>query len=112
PITNGIVYDLYPGKQGLGTLAVQNGTNHNAIAKLIDTRSDVKICSFVIRANSTGGINGIPDGNYRLIFAFGDAIIRRTDRFASAFGFAAFNDLFPFVTTPTYDGTQYSTFRV
>ncbi len=112
PTTNGIIYDLYPGNQGLGRLSVENGTAHHSIAKLIDIRSNRKICSFVVRANTTGGINGIPDGTYRLIFAFGDAIIRRTDHFESASGYSAFKDTFPFVTTRTYDGSRYSEYRV
>ena len=112
PDSNDILFDLYPGNAGPGKLTVQNGTNNNAICKIIDPITNTKICSFVVMANTTGGIAGVLDGRFRVIFAYGDSIIDGTDRFASPEGFSEFKETFDFVTRRTASGIQYSTFKV
>ena len=106
------MFDLYPGNAGPGKLTVHNGTEHNAICKLIDIRTNKKICSFVVLANTRHGIDGILDGTFRIIFAYGDAIIEGTDRFESPEGFTEFKAPFEFATTRTSFGYQYATFRI
>ena len=112
PATGGILFDLYPGNAGPGKLTVHNGTNHNAICKIIDPVTNTKVCSFVILANTRDGISGVLDGRFRVIFAYGDSIIQGADRFESPEGFSEFKDTFDFVTTRTPSGIQYSTFSV
>ena len=112
PQRGGILFDLYPGDAGPGKLTVHNGTDHHAICKLIDTSTNAKVCSFIILANTKDGISGVTDGTFRVIFAYGDAIIEGTDRFASPNGFSEFREPFDFVTTRTTSGYQYSTFNI
>jgi hypothetical protein len=112
PDRNRILFDLYPGQAGPGKLTVNNGTDQNAICKIINPATNKKICSFVVLANSTGGITGVLDGRFRVIFAYGDSIISRTDRFSAPKGFSEFKGTFDFVTTRTSTGIQYSTFSV
>ncbi|MBS0657212.1 MAG: hypothetical protein JSR82_03070 [Verrucomicrobia bacterium] len=66
---------------------------------MIDARSGQKICSFLTLANSSETIDGLPEGTFRIIFAYGDAIEAGTDRFAAPSGFSAFKDTFTFSTT-------------
>jgi hypothetical protein len=112
PAKNLMLYDRFPGKQGPGTLAVENGTSQHAIAKLIDTVSNMKLRSFFIRSNTTGGINLIPNGRYRLVFAFGEKVAQEKDRFVTASGFSAFQETLDYSTTDTGDGIQFAKYHV
>jgi hypothetical protein len=97
---------------GAGTLTVSNGTRSNAIVKLINTTSDTKLVSFVVRANSSAKIDRIHDGPYRLIFALGDAIVKNTDRFAEPEAFSEFDGGVTYTTTPTDQGLYTQSFEV
>jgi hypothetical protein len=50
PINNQIIFDAYPNSTTQGQLTVSNGTDHHAIAKLIDIDTDSKVLSFAIGA--------------------------------------------------------------
>jgi hypothetical protein len=112
PTKNDVLFDGYPSSTALGRLAVDNGTSRHAIAKIIDAREDVKICSFVVRAGSKGGVRGIPDGTYRLLFAFGERILEGADRFIETAGVSQFKETFGFTTVRTTMGARYSAFEV
>ena len=91
---------------------VINGTGRNAICKLINLRTNSKFCSFLVLANGRKGISSLPDGTYRVIFAFGEAIISGTDRFESPDGFTEFKEHFEFLTTRTATGQKFPTYEV
>jgi hypothetical protein len=70
------------------------------------------VCSFAIPTNSEGGIKAIKNGTYRLLFAFGQAIIRYEDRFYKATGYAEFEDQFTFTQQRYSTGINYNTYTV
>jgi hypothetical protein len=107
-----ILFDLYPSSTDLGTLRIKNGTKDNAIVKLIDIKTDRKVCSFAVPANDEGGIKAIKNGAYRLLFSFGQAIIRYEDKFYKATGYAEFEDHFTFSQQRDSTGTNYNSYTV
>ena len=107
-----ILFDLYPSSTDLGTLRIKNGTKDNAIVKLIDIKTDRKVCSFAVPANDEGGIKAIKNGTYRLLFSFGQAIIRYEDRFYKATGYAEFENNFTFSQQRDSTGINYNSYTV
>jgi hypothetical protein len=107
PINNQIIFDAYPNSTTRGQLTVSNGTDHHAIAKLIDIDTDSKVLSFAIGARQQSTIYRIADGTYQLIFAFGDRVYAGTDRFESPSGFFKFDNSLSFATTYTADTVYY-----
>ena len=93
PVNNVVLFTAFPAGDSLGEFTVSNGTGTHAVAKFIDTRTDQKVLSFTIVANQQAYITSIPDGDYRLIFAFGDSLYVGTDRFAAPKGFSRFDKL-------------------
>ena len=112
PASGTILFDAYPDSHGPAKLTVSNGTQSNAVAKLIDSRTDKKTLSFVIGAGQEETIEGIPDGDYRCIFALGDKLYAGTDRFQSPRAFSKFDRPFSFITNKTNTGIQYTTLSV
>jgi ribosomal protein L37AE/L43A len=90
PVNNQIIVDAYPQSTSKGELRIDNGTDYHAIVKVIDRMTDRKILSFVVCAHQKSHITAIPDGEYDLIFAFGDRLFEGTDRFHSPHGFSKF----------------------
>ncbi len=91
---------------GGGELKIRNGTNEDAVAKLIIDGTSV--FTVYIKANSSYTMKNITDGTYWLAFAHGtdwdkeDAIFRRGASYSS------FEETFDFETTET----QYTIFEV
>jgi hypothetical protein len=110
---NGILVDVYPGSTAPGEFTVINGSSRHAIAKVIDLQSDTKILSFAIHAGRRTKITAIPDGTYNVIFAFGERVYVRSDRFEKPRGFSKFDRPFTFATKTTAreteEGTLYTT---
>lgn len=98
PMNNEILFDALPDGAFKGELTVENGTSHLAVAKLIDLKTDQKILSFAVGARQKSTIYSIPDGNYQLVFAFGDRLFEGTDRFSTPQGFSKFVRLITFNT--------------
>jgi hypothetical protein len=113
PVNNAILFDAFPHSTTRGQLTVSNGSSRHAVAKLIDIQNDTKILSFVACAGKQSTIEAIPNGYYRLIFAFGDRLYIATDRFESPRGFSKFDRPLTFTTantvTDTDDATYYRT---
>ncbi len=117
PLNNAILYNAKPWSIAKGELTVSNGAPSHAIAKLIDKTANPnrKVLSFVICAGQQSTVRGVPDGSYRLMFAFGDRLYRDTDRLESPRSFYEFDKTFSFNTTitntvkegSTYQDTQY-----
>lgn len=108
PRNNEILFDAYPNSNFRGELTVDNGTPSHAVAKLIDRRTHQKILSFTISARNKAIIHAIPDGSYDLLFAFGDQLYVRTDRFKTAHGFSKFADTMDFTTRATDESIVWS----
>lgn len=59
-------------------LDVDNGTDADALLKLVPVGSSKKLLSFFVARNSKCSIAGIPPGTYRLLFALGDGLDAET----------------------------------
>jgi len=92
--------------QGYGELQIKNGTNLDAVAKLI--RAGASVLTVYIKANSTYTMLDISDGTYWLAFAQGLDWDSTTQKFRRNTQFSVFEDTFDFATT--YD--KYQTFEV
>jgi hypothetical protein len=110
PANNQILFDAFPESTTKGEFTVINGASRHAVAKVIDPQTDTKILSFAIRAGKQSKITGIPDGSYRVIFAFGDGLYAGTDRFEKPRGFSKFDRPFTFTTTTTSTDTEGATY--
>ncbi len=92
--------------QGDGQLQISNGTNYDAVAKLI--RDGASVLTVYIKANSTYTMENISDGTYWLAFAQGTDWNATTKKFNRNTQTSAFDDTFVFETTDT----QYSGWEV
>ena len=101
PVNNQILFNAFYGSMSKGELTVDNGTSRHAVAKLINLQVDRKVLSFVVSAHQKSTIRAIPDGTYRLLFAFGDRLYTGTDRFFSPHGFSKFDSPLLFTTSST-----------
>jgi ribosomal protein L37AE/L43A len=110
PTNNEILFDAFPESTTKGEFTVINGASRHAVAKIIDPQTDTKILSFAICAGKQSKITGIPDGSYRVIFAFGDRLYAGTDRFEKPRGFSKFDRPFTFTTTTTSTDTEDATY--
>jgi len=91
---------------GYGELEIKNGTDLDAVAKLI--RGGTSIFTVYIKANSTYIIKDISDGMYWLAFAQGSNWDSTTQKFRRNIQYSAFDETFDFSTT----NTQYTIFEV
>lgn len=105
-----------PGAPGLGKLTIKNGTNRDAVAKLVTGSEDPKTWQtqrFVyVKANNTVVLEGIRVGTYRLAFMSGvdwDTDARKFLREVSA---SQFEETFEFKEEQTERGTRFSTWEV
>ncbi len=101
---------------GLGELQIKNGTNLDAIAKLVNTTVSKSIFTVYIKANSTYTIKNVKDGNYKLFFNLGNDWNSQIKAFNVNSGYEVFEDLFDFTTREYEEGdyirTRYSKFEV
>ena len=105
-----------PGPAGLGKLTITNGTNRDAVAKLVTGTADPKTWQtqqFVyIKANNSVTMEGVRVGTYRLAFMSGvdwDADGRKFLREVST---SLFDDPFEFKEERTERGTRFSSVEV
>jgi hypothetical protein len=107
----GILYPLVA--TGRGELTVDNGTTDHAIAKLIDTLTDKKVCSIYIQPFTKFTLREVPDGHYKLIFCFGGDTLQGRDGFAAPTSSSEFENRLHFRTitkrTPTENGVEIRT---
>lgn len=95
---------------GNGTLEISNGTQYDAVAKLI--RGNTAVHSVYIRANSTYTIKDVSDGYYELMFAQGSDWNTATEQFNKNQSYSTFEETFDFKTTEDSQYVYYSTFEV
>ncbi len=101
---------------GFGELTIDNGTDYDAVAKLIKPSISKSIYSVYMKANSEIVIKNISDGTYELLFCHGQDWNSQNDQFNYNQSFSKFEDSFRFITKEEkkYDGIYdvYSVFEV
>jgi hypothetical protein len=95
---------------GDGELEISNGTNYDAVAKLVIGTTGVY--SVYIGANRTYTIDGIADGFYELLFAQGSDWNTVTKQFNKNQSYSTFEDVFEFETTEDSQYYYHPTFEV
>jgi len=93
---------------GLGKLTIENGTGLDAIAKLVNTKTNKSIFTVYMKANSTYVIRNISDGDYKLFFNLGNNWGADIKAFVVNSSYEVFEEPFVFTTS----NTQYITFSV
>lgn len=116
-LQNGIVFSKKSYYlNGLGELQIKNGTNLDAIAKLVNMTINKSIFTVYIKANNTYTIKNVKDGNYKLFFNLGNDWNSQIKAFNVNSGYEVFEDLFDFTTREYEEGnyirTRYSKFEV
>ena len=99
---------------GLGKLNIENGSNNDALAKLVNISINKSIYTVYIRANSSYSINNISDGEYELFFNIGNDWDNKSRSFVENSSFEKFEEKFIYNTIDqevgNYIHTQYSTY--
>jgi hypothetical protein len=88
-----------PQTESAHTLSIQNGSGGDAIIKIRDASSGSLLVSFLVLNNSTARYDRIPDGDYRIQYAFGDYLDASCIAFAHLTGAAEFPGSEHFETT-------------
>lgn len=81
-------------------LTIENGSSSDAIVKLRDAMDGRLAASFYVKKSMTASLNGIPDGQYRVQFAYGDAMTRDCTAFITPVA-SAFNGIQTLATETT-----------
>ena len=63
-----------PALTGSGVLTIQNGSEHFAVVKLINTQTGAKEFVFGVDAGQKQAFTALPDGSYYIVFAVGEAV--------------------------------------
>lgn len=116
-LSNGTILNSAPlYLNGLGELKIENGTDADAVAKLVRLHPHQSIYTIYIKAKSTHKITKISDGYYDLYFAHGQDWDRTNKKFLVNASYSKFEDGFNFITKEEYlsDGinTRYTVFEV
>ncbi len=105
-----------PGRTGLGSLNVSNGTSRDAHIKIVDPHSLKLVAALYVKSNSTFTLKQIPDGVYQVIFVSGEDWDSKTQSFTRNRSFKRFDNSFNFVTTKETKGrsiyTHYTIFEI
>ena len=101
---------------GNGKLVIKNGTNDDAVVKLIRSSIDKSVYTAYIRAKSNHTITSISDGNYELLFMHGKDWDNANQTFLVNKSYSKFTDDFYFTTQEVeqYDGVyeEYSVYEI
>ena len=95
---------------GYGEVQIQNGTDQDAVAKLI--HGGTSVLTVYIKANNTYTMRDISDGVYWLVFVQGLDWDSTTQKFRRDAQYSAFDETFNFVTTEDSQYYHYSTFEI
>jgi hypothetical protein len=102
--------------KGEGELNIDNGTDTDAVAKLVSIKADKSIYTVYVKANSKYTIKNISDDDYKLLFNLGNDWDKDKKAFLLNSGYEAFEEDFNFITSSyesgNYINTEYSTFSV
>lgn len=83
---------------GLGKLNIQNGTENDAVAKLVNINSNKSVLTIFIRRQSNLSISKIKNGNYRLYFVLGRSYDEEKNIFMENCSFSVFDEDFKYTT--------------
>lgn len=83
---------------GLGKLHIQNGTENDAVAKLVNVNSNKSVLTIFIRRQSNLSISKIKNGNYRLYFVLGRSYDEEKNIFMENCSFSVFDEDFNYTT--------------
>ena len=101
---------------GLGELTIKNGTDNDAVVKLVPITINKSALTIYVRRNSNFTIKKIKDGNYKLFFVVGRHYDEDSLIFLQDCSFAVFEKGFPFNTTEYRISdkikTEYSVFEI
>lgn len=100
-ITNGQMI-RNSGLYGMGQLTVKNGLSIDAAAKLISKRDNSLLAFFTIASFNQFTLEGVNDGNYRLIFCIGEDWDQDRAVFTRPKGCSEFEQPMTFTTTSEY----------
>jgi hypothetical protein len=89
---------------GYGKLEINNGLSYDAAAKLVARLNDECVAYFYIAAGAVHSLAGVPDGNYRLLFAVGEDWDSQTELFSRASGVSEFDRPLAFETRQRNEG--------
>lgn len=102
--------------RGFGQLKIDNWTNFDAVAKLVNTKTNKSVLTFYVQANNTYTIKNISNGKYKLFFNLGNDWDKDIKAFARNSSYELFEESFDFSTPRHTEGeyivTEYSTFSV
>lgn len=97
--------------KGCGSLLIENGTDTDAVAKLVDLNTGKTYRQVYIQSRSNYTINGIRSGNFTLMFTTGGNYSPDTKRFATNESFEKFDETLNFSVTRTASGVQWENYR-
>ena len=101
---------------GLGELTIKNGTDNDAVVKLVPITINKSALTIYVRRNSNFTIKKIKDGNYKLFFVVGRHYDEDSLIFLQDCSFAVFEEVFSFNTTEYRISdkikTEYSVFEI
>jgi hypothetical protein len=109
PKSGGELGGVYRG--GHGRLNVENGTQYDAVAILVDDPTNSPRRAVFIRTHESGAITSLPAGDYRLRFQLGSDWLRER-RFCQTAGTSEFDSLLNFREKITDEGIDYQAFTV
>jgi hypothetical protein len=94
------------GTSGHGELAIENGTDQDALVTLALRGSAVR--AVYVRSSSNTDLRGIPDGTYDIFVAQGDGWNRELRRFTEFPAYSKFDDPAPFQTVRETGAIRYT----
>lgn len=98
------------GKAGRGELAVENGTDEDALLTL--ARDGQAVYAVYIRASADTELAGIADGDYEMFVTQGDGWNAELRRFTASPDYSRFDDPASFATVREADGIRYTRLRI
>ncbi len=102
-LPNGTILNSVPlYLKGLGEVKIENGTDLDAVVKLVNNYSKKSIYTVYIKAKSTYKISEISDGVYDLYFAHGKDWHKESQKFLVSNSYSKFEDNFDFTTKYEY----------
>lgn len=103
-------------RNGLGELEIENNSNLDTVAKLVNISTNKSIFTVYIKANNSYTITKVDDGDYKLFFNWWNDWNNKIKAFTINSNFEVFENSFNFITTKyedfDYIRTKYSTFKV
>ena len=100
------------GTSGHGKLAVENGTNEDAVARLSDATTDQTVRWFFVKAHSSAHMSRIPQGTYRLAYTTGLNWVEADDAFSWQSTYDEFERTLDYDEQRDSEGVKYHTVRV